>query len=90
MSSHAANAVRLAEEERDHLFQPAQPDRNRTPRSAPLPQLLQSTAQHLCGTFGVPPSSSVGAWRPSDGTGSPPLSSGTVPDCRPGEQNVAW
>lgn len=54
MSSHAATAVRLAEEERDHLIRPARTDRNRTPRPAHLPQLLQPTAQHLCGTFGVP------------------------------------
>jgi len=54
MSSHAATAVRLADDERDHLFRPTQPGRNRTPRSARLPRLLQPTAQHLCGTFGVP------------------------------------
>ncbi|GAV37827.1 MmyB family transcriptional regulator [Streptomyces acidiscabies] len=49
-----AHAERPTEEKQSRLIRPAQADRNRTPRSAPLPQLLQPTAQHLRGTLGVP------------------------------------
>ncbi len=89
MSSHVATAVRLAEEERDHLFRPAQPDRNRTPRLAPLPQLLQPTAQHLRGTLGVPASF---VSRRRDILGWNRLATIVFGDCArlpPGERNAA-
>ncbi|PNG21839.1 helix-turn-helix domain-containing protein [Streptomyces cahuitamycinicus] len=49
-----AHALRLTEEERDHLVRLAQPDRNRTPQSAPPPQALRPTVQNLLDTLGVP------------------------------------
>jgi transcriptional regulator with XRE-family HTH domain len=49
-----AHALRLTEEERDHLIRLAQPDRNRTPRTVPPPPRLRPTVQHLLDTLGVP------------------------------------
>jgi hypothetical protein len=57
-----AHALRLTEEERDHLIRPAQPDRNHTPRVAPPPQRLRPTVQHLLDTLDVPAFVSAGAW----------------------------
>jgi transcriptional regulator with XRE-family HTH domain len=49
-----AHALRLPEEERDHLIRLAQPDWNRTPQAAPPPQRLRPTVQNLLDTLGVP------------------------------------
>jgi transcriptional regulator with XRE-family HTH domain len=49
-----ARALRLDEEERDHLIRLAQPDRQSTTQTAPPPQGLRPTVQHLLDTLGVP------------------------------------
>ncbi|MGW0823858.1 helix-turn-helix domain-containing protein [Streptomyces sp. NPDC002845] len=49
-----AHALRLNEEERDHLIRLAQPDRQSTTQAAPPPQRLRPTIQHLLDTLGVP------------------------------------
>jgi transcriptional regulator with XRE-family HTH domain len=49
-----ARALRLTEEERGHLLRLAQPDRQETTRTAPPPQRLRPTVQHLLDTLGVP------------------------------------
>jgi transcriptional regulator with XRE-family HTH domain len=49
-----ARALRLTEEERDHLIRLAQPDRQSTTQSAPPPQRLRPAVQHLLDTLGVP------------------------------------
>jgi transcriptional regulator with XRE-family HTH domain len=49
-----ARALRLTEEERDHLTRLAQSDRNRTPQAASPPQRLRPTVQNLLDTLGVP------------------------------------
>ncbi|MBV7700178.1 helix-turn-helix domain-containing protein [Streptomyces sp. TRM70350] len=49
-----AHALRLSEEERDHLVRLAQPDRQSMTQAAPPPQRLRTSVQHLLDTLGVP------------------------------------
>ncbi|WP_045297237.1 MULTISPECIES: helix-turn-helix domain-containing protein [Streptomyces] len=49
-----ARALRLTDEERDHLIRLAQPERQSTTRAAPPPQRLRLSVQHLLDTLGVP------------------------------------
>ncbi|WP_338899655.1 helix-turn-helix transcriptional regulator [Streptomyces sp. TG1A-60] len=49
-----ARALRLTEEERDHLLRLAQPERQSTTHAPPPPQRLRPTVQHLLDALGVP------------------------------------
>ncbi|MFF7446777.1 MULTISPECIES: helix-turn-helix domain-containing protein [unclassified Streptomyces] len=49
-----AQALRLDEEERDHLIRLAQPDRDRASQPAPPAQPLRPSVQNLLDTLGVP------------------------------------
>jgi transcriptional regulator with XRE-family HTH domain len=49
-----ARALRLNEEERDHLVRLAQPERQSTAPAEAPPQRLRPTVQHLLDTLGVP------------------------------------
>ncbi|AMW08985.1 transcriptional regulator [Streptomyces qaidamensis] len=49
-----ARALRLTDEERDHLIRLAQPERQNTTQAAPPPQRLRPSVQHLLDTLGVP------------------------------------
>ncbi|UOB08275.1 helix-turn-helix transcriptional regulator [Streptomyces sp. HP-A2021] len=49
-----ARALRLTEEERDHLVRLAQADRQSTAQAAPPPQRLRPSVQHLLEALGVP------------------------------------
>jgi transcriptional regulator with XRE-family HTH domain len=49
-----ARALRLSQEESDHLVRLAQPERQSTAQAAPSPQRLRPTVQHLLDTLGVP------------------------------------
>jgi transcriptional regulator with XRE-family HTH domain len=49
-----ARALRLTEEERDHLIRLVQPERQSTTQAAPAPQRLRPSVQHLLDALGVP------------------------------------
>ncbi|MDX3638562.1 helix-turn-helix transcriptional regulator [Streptomyces sp. MB09-02B] len=49
-----ARALRLNEEEREHLVRLAQPERQSETRATPPPQRLRTSVQHLLDTLGVP------------------------------------
>ncbi|MDQ0957056.1 transcriptional regulator with XRE-family HTH domain [Streptomyces sp. B4I13] len=49
-----ARALRLTEEEREHLVRLAQPERQSATRTLPPPQPLRTSVQHLLDTLGVP------------------------------------
>ncbi|WP_149825842.1 helix-turn-helix domain-containing protein [Streptomyces tailanensis] len=49
-----ARALRLNEEEREHLIRLAQPDRQSATQTVPTPQRLRPSIQHLLDTLGVP------------------------------------
>jgi transcriptional regulator with XRE-family HTH domain len=49
-----ARALRLNEEERDHLVRLAQPERQSATRAAPPPQRLRPSVRHLLDALGVP------------------------------------
>ncbi|MFJ4820499.1 helix-turn-helix domain-containing protein [Streptomyces sp. NPDC088801] len=49
-----ARALRLTEEERDHLVRLAQPEQQSATRAAPSPQRLRPTVQHLLDALSVP------------------------------------
>ncbi|MFF6803692.1 helix-turn-helix domain-containing protein [Streptomyces sp. NPDC012616] len=49
-----ARALRLTEEEREHLVRLAQPERPSATRTPPPPQPLRTSVQHLLDTLGVP------------------------------------
>ncbi|WP_445276260.1 helix-turn-helix domain-containing protein [Streptomyces lincolnensis] len=49
-----ARALRLPQEERDHLIRLAQPERQSPTQAAPPPQRLRPSVQHLLDALGVP------------------------------------
>lgn len=49
-----ARALRLGEEEREHLFRPAQPERQRATETVPPLQRLRPSVQHLLDALAVP------------------------------------